>query len=242
MRATAAGAASRADRRPGRAGLARISRPSAGPSQPRVKAKAATRVRAEARADQPFGPQPAFHQALGGEFLDDRQDVAAGPVAARAARGDQQPPLETGGFSGAVGEQGAGERSSPTGTRTAPAWTARRSRVDCRSQSPSIAAVAPRVWPSTSATPAQRDDRVDPLELGMRLVVGNGGDGRLGGLGHAGNQRHVGRAAVGDQQDQRSRLEPARGLIAVADRDQIDALAAQPLERVVERRRECARP
>ena len=43
------------------------------------------------------------------------------------------------------------------GEMAAPAWRVRRSRVDCRSQSRSIAAVSRSSAPSIAASPAQRE-------------------------------------------------------------------------------------
>ena len=70
----------------------------------------------------------------------------------------------------------------------------------------------------------------------MRLIVGYGSDRRLGLLGQLGEQLGGSRDAVADQQDQRTGLESAGGFIAVADRNHRQAVGAQPLERLVQRR------
>ena len=60
--------------------------------------------------------------------------------------------------------------------------------------------------------------RVDPLELGMGLVVGHGEDGAIAFLEQPGEIAHVGRNSVGQQDELAARLEPAGGFIAIADR------------------------
>ena len=159
--------------------------PSAGHSQPRVKAKAAASVRTKAGDDQPFRPDAGLHQPLGREFLDERQDVAAGPVAARAARWRPAGALEAGQVLRALGEQGLAPGASPTGTRRAPGLD--RAPQQGRLQVP---VAEHRRGRAERAAVDQRHagpaaDAVDPLEVGMRLVVGNGGDRRLGASGQS---------------------------------------------------------
>ena len=212
--------------------------------QPQCRPQPAPRERegrsncqSEARLEQPLGPNPRLHQPFGGEFLDDRQDIAADPVAPGAARGDQQAPFEIGGFLRTGREQRAGQRgivdrqadraglnrSPQQGRLEVPVAKHRRSRAK-------RAAI-------DQCDPGPAGDRVESLELGVGVIVGDGRDGRLGGVGDARDERHVGRAAVGDEQDQSARFEPRGGFVAVADRNQVDAFVAQPFERGIERGR-----
>ena len=126
------------------------------PSQPRAKQTAPASVSASAAQISQAGRTAVSIKPLGHELLDQRKEVAAGPVGARAARrGDQ----------GRAENPQAARRARPAAARrprrparrSAPSWIVRRSKVDWRSQSPSIAAVEPRICASTSATPAQRD-------------------------------------------------------------------------------------
>ena len=77
----------------------------------------------------------------------------------------------------------------------------------------------------------------------MVFVIGNGEDQRPVApavslaIGDPRDIVHVGGDPVGEQNDVGSRFEPARGLDPVAHHDHRYPLAAQPLERVVERDR-----
>ena len=72
----------------------------------------------------------------------------------------------------------------------------------------------------------------------MRLVIGEQGDRRLGKFGEPLAQGEIRSEAVGNLENQGSRLEPAGGLVAVADRDHGQAFAAEPLEGIVKRGRD----
>ena len=160
-------------------GVDSASKPSPAPSQPRAKQNAPPSVSAKRRPDQPGGPDARLHQLLGRELLDRRQDVSARPVGPRAARGGEQRPLEILELLGVSRPATARRRFRRRGTRSAPSCNVRRRSVDCRSQSPSIAAVEPSRRESTTATPAQRDCASIRSNAVVRLIVGNRRDRRF---------------------------------------------------------------
>ena len=127
---------------------------------------------------------------------------------------------------------------SPHGTRRAPSWSVRRRSVDCRSQSPSIAAVDPSRCASTSATPAQRDSASIRSNARVGLVVRNRRNRRFGLLGDRGDQVGRRRDPIADEEDHRTGLESAQRLADVADREHADAIQAKPLECVLQRLRD----
>ena len=71
------------------------------------------------RPDQPAGPDARFHQLLGGELLDRRQDVAAGPVGPRR-RASRRAAMRWKSLEllGAVRRATARRRCAATGSRT----------------------------------------------------------------------------------------------------------------------------
>ena len=159
--------------------------PAAGDREGRAK------VSASARRNQPFGPDPAFHQPLGGQFLDQWQQIAADPVAARPARGEQQALLEL-----AIAPPSA--RNGPALAREARAMP--DARPGPRGGAGSTAGPSRRSSPRSRRPARPRPAPAPPSELSasirstrLMLVVGDGQHHRLVVIGDPREVAHVGR-------------------------------------------------
>jgi hypothetical protein len=189
-------------------------------SQPRVKASAAPTVRASAMRTSHWG-RSEFPSAARWRLPHQRQDETTDQIVACAARCKQQAALEAC-HCLANGKERTRTLAMAAGTAALPDWTARRNKVDCRSQSPIIAAVAPTsVQEAVQAPPSGGWRRSVRSRRG--LVVGDGEDYRFiacaVALTDPPDIGHVGGDSVGEQYDFGSSLEAAGGFDRIADRD-----------------------